>query len=1688
MGIADESKNNPLKVLHSELDKNINSNDEDKKISFIGISNWSLDASKMNRAINIVIEDPDINFINQTAKDIASSCDIVIAAKSEKLINAISKAYIYYINDYQPNQGKEDFHGLRDFYYLIKYVFNSLHEIYFEKNENFNIDNHLNIILQGIIKNFGGQEKSIYIIKNKFNEYYFDKNDKIEIPINYNVVDCINENLNNKSDYRYLLLIGNNDINEYILKCLLINKKYVILSDKDLKKCNNDALNLLLKIQFFMEKEIILILKNLEILYPSLYDLFNKNFTHYGTDKKFAKISYENKQNLTYVNDNFHIIILVEEKNLDNEDKPFLNRFEKHLLSINNLLNEKLLKIAEDCYNSILNLIKLKENDKVINLKTHLINIRFEKIKLCIYKLNRDNIFSIEKLLSKIVPLFSQELIYLLNYNDFIIDNISYKSIIKNIYKEKYKKNYNFNNYLLNLQQDSFINLIYTFSKKKTKLFNENDIINDKFSSRKTFIYDLDEILKEQDFIDKIKSDKYNLIIIKYKEDEINKIGNIINIKKIIDNYIKSQNKDKQFIFIIYKNKVISNIKSDNINDEISDLFSIDNSIFIDNLDFQNENNNIEILIENLNEYSIINDNDSMKELIDEVFKKLNLNIKNEKGYNFENIDKIKNALKNNQNNMLNLLKNNAIKYLDKKKILLEILNIKENNFIKLYKKKFKNNILNLFSDLINYLEDDFSLSSALFSSIPKDEIQNSINSILSNFDINKNYNGIKYIYFGFNFPGFFKYYKKVNNIIKEKYINNLEDIINFKEEILSIDELKQILFDKNKEKLSTSYKDYLLYYIFFEIEINNIKERNLAIDFLDKMIQICSIDNEKLKKDNNFQSFYIEKILLDSRNLCKNFCKIFLFLETNKEFIKNILILFNEFLEIIPKLLEKFKIILINTKRNYYPFEININYYLFKIFESFIDSIIDEGKFTYYFGENKEKYIKLLNKNLQLLLNINTKIYSLSLRNIEIFIDINNKNMNNLMEWTLKCLEEERRQIIEENNEININKFLINNLKEIKIEKNIYYSTISDFLIKQLQKNNKNEFSSIFNTFFGDIHFIKYSTQFFESIFESKLKKPDIIKLKSEEFFNENCDEYHEKIINEILPRNGNLILILLYYLQIVYENYYFNELQKENMADEENYKNILLNNSLNLVESSFNYYKENYSKGFNLKLIYRIAFIKQYFYHYSKILYKCKNGSEYQIFDPIKDKLNLERDITKPKKLLHNYILFLLYEFCNKKVNELKEFIKKYIINYLSQYATSEEIKFIEIEKELKKNFIILSEIPNIKLLKNQFNNNIEKDKYPLLNIILNDKSEIELLQKIPQINTFSNIIMNYLNYKITKEEISKISIKTEKENIMNMENYPLTNDKFNEIINNYIKDYNSLVEEKNKIEQNSYENYTLDYFIIRDGNNKNNLLEIYKNFVEKQNEFISKIEKNEIHKAYLDNIEEIYIQEAKEMDIPKLLSNEKLIKIIINSSYKEYGFDSNIYNDNIKKIIFDYEKIEKYLGENILMGIKKFKSFDKGITTIKYKGENNIDIDSDILYDFQKKYGKELLEENEIQEILNFIQNQNESNKEDLFLSLQLLMYHILSITSKEDDDILYIINNMPIESYNEIQKKQYFLIKSFFEKGSVDNGDAGDDENYDDLLEQMNNNDNSLNNYTVKKLFSIYEKFKEELEKY
>ena len=50
IGLAEISPHNPLKVLHELL--------EPPQVATIGISNWTLDASKMNRGISLLRPDP----------------------------------------------------------------------------------------------------------------------------------------------------------------------------------------------------------------------------------------------------------------------------------------------------------------------------------------------------------------------------------------------------------------------------------------------------------------------------------------------------------------------------------------------------------------------------------------------------------------------------------------------------------------------------------------------------------------------------------------------------------------------------------------------------------------------------------------------------------------------------------------------------------------------------------------------------------------------------------------------------------------------------------------------------------------------------------------------------------------------------------------------------------------------------------------------------------------------------------------------------------------------------------------------------------------------------------------------------------------------------------------------------------------------------------------------------------------------------------------------------------------------------------------------------------------------------------------------------------------------------------------------------------------------------------------------
>ena len=164
MRLAEISNNNPLKVLHSELEYD----EHENKIAFISISNWVLDASKMNRGIFLSIPEPDEKDLT-----IAESYNVSLIINYKDLFENLAISYQKYLNDIEENYSSyKNFHGLRDFYYLIKQT----SKIILKENE---IDENMdeNKSLSCIERNFVELFFSVY----EFKKIFTKENEQINI-------------------------------------------------------------------------------------------------------------------------------------------------------------------------------------------------------------------------------------------------------------------------------------------------------------------------------------------------------------------------------------------------------------------------------------------------------------------------------------------------------------------------------------------------------------------------------------------------------------------------------------------------------------------------------------------------------------------------------------------------------------------------------------------------------------------------------------------------------------------------------------------------------------------------------------------------------------------------------------------------------------------------------------------------------------------------------------------------------------------------------------------------------------------------------------------------------------------------------------------------------------------------------------------------------------------------------------------------------------------------------------------------------------------------------------------------------------------------------------------------------------------------------------------------------------------
>ncbi|CAG8540805.1 10279_t:CDS:10, partial [Racocetra persica] len=321
----------PIEGSSSSVSINKETPKDGPTVSVVGISNWRLDNSKSSRALLVQRPKFGIEDLTLTAKMLLDNDKKAKNKIDTSILRQLAKAYL----DYEKNQKYKNFHGLRDYYALVKSLSGS--------------DLTMQSLELGLIRNFGGTDQTKLICENYFGQVLKSfNNSKNYTYRSISVEKLINENLNRK-DTRHLMVIGKSDslvnILTYHVRAQHLDP-VVLCGSQFPDDGDGDYLYAMC-----VEAGRPLILSDLDIIYGSLYDLWNQNYITLGNredTKYYARVALGAYSNpMLYVHPDFKCILAMDEDKLEHTDPPLLNRFEKQRLTINDILSERQKELCE---------------------------------------------------------------------------------------------------------------------------------------------------------------------------------------------------------------------------------------------------------------------------------------------------------------------------------------------------------------------------------------------------------------------------------------------------------------------------------------------------------------------------------------------------------------------------------------------------------------------------------------------------------------------------------------------------------------------------------------------------------------------------------------------------------------------------------------------------------------------------------------------------------------------------------------------------------------------------------------------------------------------------------------------------------------------------------------------------------------------------------------------------------------------------------------------------------------------------------------------------------------------------------------------------------------------------------------------------------------------------------------------
>ena len=331
----------------------------------------------------------------------------------------------------------------------------------------------------------------------------------------------------------------------------------------------------------------------------------------------------------------------------------------------------------------------------------------------------------------------------------------------------------------------------------------------------------------------------------------------------------------------------------------------------------------------------------------------------------------------------------------------------------------------------------------------------------------------------------------------------------------------------------------------------------------------------------------------------------------------------------------------------------------------------------------------------------------------------------------------------------------------------------------------------------------------------------------------------------------------------------------------------------------------------------------------------------------------------------------------------------------------------------------------------------------KYPLLNAYLNIIKEqvndeniikreqtttIKLLNFLPIFNDFSNLMIDIYSYKISREEASQMKIENEPLYIQNQ-------GKFQDSLKRFIKIWNKIspyaTQYENEIlpQKNFGKETFLIYFLNDCEGNGRYIAAAYQTFIKLQNNFldglIEPLRESPILNHFVKNIEKkIDVQKASKAEILNFEAIENFSELIYENCKRNIFLDNKINYINYQKFIFNFDAIERDLGEKLLPNITRFKK-DLKFVTYCFEGFKN---KNSILIMYEKCYEQKKMDLPTKQKIYDYLIAKNRENNDTssyILRTIDILMYYLIQEKSDSTEVINKIIKELPyyVNLYNE-----------------------------------------------------------------